>query len=174
MRAIAALLIAAALSACASEAPKAIPGGGPLCASGTYWGRGDHGDNFMHPGRACIHCHEARHRGPRFTVAGTIYSFLHEEDECNGNAGDPSTGRKTWVEVTDATDRPFIIEPNRSGNFYTTHPFRLPLRRVRVISPSGVVGEMSSAPPSGDCNSCHTREGADDAPGRIVAPNRGR
>lgn len=165
--------VAVLAAGCASEPPALIPGGGPLCVSGTYWTRGDHGDNFMHPGRACIECHSQRRRGPVFSVAGTIFNARREENECFGNAGDPVTGRKTWVEVVDQSNQPFIIEPNASGNFYTTHTFRYPLRRVRVISPSGHFAQMDN-PPSGDCNSCHTREGAEGAPGRVIAPNRGR
>ena len=37
-----------------------------------------------------------------------------------------------FVEVTDASGRPFYIIANRAGNFYTTHAFRRPLRRVRA------------------------------------------
>lgn len=168
----AAMALSAALTACASEPPRSIPDGGPLCARGEYWTRGDHGDNAMHPGRACIACHTGRRRGPVFTVAGTIFNAPHEEDDCFGNAGDPRTGQRTWVEVVDQSRRPFVIEPNPSGNFYTTRPFRLPLVRVRVISPSGRYAQMD-APPSGDCNACHTREGRSGAPGRIVAPDLG-
>jgi hypothetical protein len=29
---------------------------------------------------------------------------------------------------------------------------------------------MTDTPERGDCNSCHTEQGANDAPGRIVAP----
>lgn len=163
----------ALVAGCASDPPAPIPGGGPLCASGRYWSRGDHGDNFMHPGRACIECHTERRRGPVFSVAGTIFNARHEENECYGNAGDPVSGRRTWVIVEDQSGVPFVIEPNPSGNFYTTHEFRFPLRRVWVQSPSGHIAEMDN-PPSGDCNSCHTREGADGAPGRIIAPNQGR
>jgi hypothetical protein len=165
-------LALACVAGCASEPPAVIPGGGPLCASGRYWTRGDHGDNFMHPGRACIQCHTERARGPVFSVAGTLFNARHEENECFGNAGDAVTGRRTWVEVVDQSNRPFIIEPNPSGNFYTTHEFRFPLKRIRVITPSGHVAQMDD-PPSGDCNTCHTREGIEGAPGRVIAPNQG-
>lgn len=162
-----------ALLSCGDEAPgPRLPGWGAACVSGTYWGRGDYGDNLMHPGRACISCHAERARGPRFTVAGTLYTEFHEEDDCNGSAGRPNA--RPEVEVTDATGVPFFITANSAGNFYTTHPFRFPLQRVRVFSPNGTVVEMGSAAPHGDCNACHTREGTNTAtgmaPGRVVIP----
>ena len=58
-RALIALTLVASTSAgmlsCGEEAPTPRrPGWGTACVSGTYWGRGDYGDNLMHPGRACI------------------------------------------------------------------------------------------------------------------------
>lgn len=174
-RALLALALVAASStamlSCGEEAPTPrLPGWGTACVSGTYWGRGDYGDNLMHPGRACITCHSERRRGPVFTVAGTIYSEFNEENECNGNAG-PAEARNE-VEVTDSTGEPFFIIANSAGNFYTTHRFQMPFRRVRVRGANGRIAEMGSAPPHGDCNSCHTREGTSTAtgmaPGRVV------
>jgi hypothetical protein len=170
-----AFVAAASLGAisCGEEAPTPrLPGWGTACVSGTYWGRGDYGDNLMHPGRACITCHSERRRGPRFTVAGTIYSEYREENDCNGFAGTPAT--RPEVEITDASGQPFYITANSAGNFYTTHQFQLPLRKVRVLGPNGRVAEMGGSPPHGDCNSCHTREGTITAtgmsPGRVVLP----
>ena len=144
------------------------------CVRGEYWARGDRGDNHMHPGRDCIGCHTRSGRGPRFTVAGTLFNAPHEEDDCLGFDSDTRINRAAEVEVTDASGRPFYILANRAGNFYTTHAFRRPLRRVRVFSPSGAVVEMGSPPPHGDCNACHSRAGTitptGESPGRIVLP----
>lgn len=173
-RALIALTLVASTSAgmlsCGEEAPTPRrPGWGTACVSGTYWGRGDTGDNLMHPGRACIECHSERRRGPVFSVAGTIYSEFNEENDCNGNAG-PAEARNE-VEITDATGQPFYIIANSAGNFYTTHRFQFPAR-VRVLGANGRVSEMGSRAPHGDCNACHTREGTSTAtgmaPGRIV------
>jgi hypothetical protein len=164
-------LLMVVIGSCAVEPPTVIPNGGPLCVSGTYWTRGDTGDNFMHPGRACISCHSGRHRGPALSVAGTLYSAYHEENECNGNGGGEALAQRTYIQITDASGVPFVIFPNRVGNFFTTHTFRFPLRDARVVGPSGRELVMSFPPPTGDCNSCHTREGADGAPGRLVAPD---
>lgn len=144
------------------------------CVRGEYWARGDRGDNHMHPGRDCIGCHTRSGRGPRFTVAGTLFNAPHEEDDCFGYNSDTSVNRAAEVEVTDASGRPFYIIANRAGNFYTTHAFRRPLRRVRVFSPAGAVVEMGSPPPHGDCNACHSRVGTvtptGESPGRVVVP----
>lgn len=159
---------------CGELAPSARQANwGAACVSGRYWAYGERGDNFMHPGRACINCHSSWRRGPVFSIAGTIYSAMHEEDDCMGNGG-PENARFE-VEITDASGIPFYITANASGNFYTTHRFQLPLRRARVRSRDGRVREMGSPPPHGDCNACHSREGADmlgygPAPGRITAP----
>lgn len=177
MRAVAGLALAlgasAALLSCGEPAPgPRLPGWGPACVSGTYWARGDTGDNLMHPGRACIACHTARRRGPRFTVAGTIFTDYREEDDCFGNAG-PANARNE-VEVVDATGEAFFITANSAGNFYTTHAFRFPLQRVRVYNAQGRFVEMGVPAPHGDCNACHTRDGTSNAtgmaPGRVVAP----
>lgn len=139
------------------------------CVSQTYWAQGDRGDPHMHPGRDCVGCHTRSARGPRFTVAGTVFSASHEVDDCLGHDG------AAQIEVTDDTGSAFTIVANQVGNFYTTHAFRLPLRRVRVLGPrAGAVLEMGSAPPHGDCNACHSRAGTltptGTSPGRIIAP----
>ena len=38
--------------------------GPPTCTSNTYWTRGNKGSSSMHPGLACIACHDPRARGP--------------------------------------------------------------------------------------------------------------
>jgi hypothetical protein len=128
----------------------------------------------MHPGRDCIGCHTATQHGPRFSVAGTLYNAGHEVDECFGYDSDVQAGQRAEVELTDATGMRFFVIANRVGNFYTTHPLRFPLQRVRVFSPSGQVLEMSTPAPHGDCNACHTRFGtitqAGESPGRVIVP----
>ena len=162
--------------AAAGELPPDLDGGaGLMCATGTFWGRGDRGDNEMHPGRACIQCHETWHRGPTFSIAGTVYGAFNEEDDCDGYPSDDSDqSHRARIEVIDGNNHRFLIFANRVGNFYTTYPLRMPLRHVRVISPSGAVADMNSPAPHGDCNACHTRDGAmtstGTAPGRIVIP----
>jgi hypothetical protein len=175
-----ALVIALALGvagcAAAGELPPDPDAGAPrACASGTFWGRGDRGDNEMHPGAACIDCHRTWRRGPTFSVAGTVFTGLNEEDDCDGFPSDDSDqDHRARIEVIDGGNHRFLIFANRVGNFYTTFPLRMPLRHVRVISPEGVISEMQSPAPHGDCNLCHTRDGtttaAGTSPGRVVMP----
>lgn len=147
---------------------------GPACLSGRYWAFGDRGDNFMHPGRDCIGCHTRSQHGPRFSVAGTLYSARHEADECFGYDSDTRANQAAEVEVTDAAGERFFIIANRVGNFYTTYPLRFPLHNVRVYAPNGTFSEMSSPVPHGDCNACHTRLGTitdnGESPGRVTVP----
>lgn len=171
--------LSAALGSCSDEPARVLqlpagPALGPRCVRGTYWAYGDRGDNHMHPGRDCIGCHTRGGRGPRFTVAGTIFNALHEVDDCFGYDSDTRSGARAEVEIVDADGRPFFITANRAGNFYTTHAFRLPLQRVRVFGPRGQSLEMNPPPPHGDCNLCHSRTGTvterGETAGRIVVP----
>ncbi len=52
-----------------------------VCTSNVYWTGG--ADEFMHPGRACLTCHEGN-EGPDVPAAGTVYPTPHEPDECHG------------------------------------------------------------------------------------------
>lgn len=138
-----------------------------ICTSNTQWTGGNHESAFMRPGFACISCHEEKH-GPFFTFAGTAYPSAHEPDDCNG-ASSSSAGTGAVVEITDAVGEIRTMKVNKVGNFYgnlkgLTMPYT-----ARVL-----VGEkeraMTTPADSGDCNGCHTLEGKDGAPGRIVLP----
>ncbi len=137
--------------------------GPPVCTSGTIWDRGDRGSQLMHPGVACITCHssQADDDAPRFRVAGTAYPTGHEPDNCNGAT--PAT-----VEVTDASGKVFLLNTNAAGNFFSTARIVFPIR-VAVLA-NGKRRSMEGSPPTGDCNSCHTQDGANMAPGRITLP----
>lgn len=136
-----------------------LPDGPPVCTSNTYWTRGDNGSATMNPGESCIACHLTKSRAPRFSVAGTVFPTLHEPNDCNGQ-------RNATVEITDATGKVVRLTTNTAGNFSTTQRLTFPVR-ARVTA-NGIVREMIEAKSSGDCNSCHTQAGREDAPGRIV------
>lgn len=136
-----------------------------VCASGKRWEGGDQGSEFMHPGRDCIKCHTERGEGRDFVLAGTVQQTLTEADECAGVEG-------VQVEITDANKKTYTLTTNASGNFFLergkasgfTFPFT-----ARVTN-QGRVNEMTTAQSTGQCASCHTPEGLNDAPGRIQAP----
>jgi hypothetical protein len=74
------------------------------------------------------------------------------------------------VEITDADGRVFELRPNSAGNFYLEGPdaFTTPYQ-ARVVS-GGVERVMMGAQEDGDCNTCHTQDGDEGAPGRIMLP----
>ncbi len=136
----------------------------PVCSSGAYWTDGAVGSAGMLPGNACIACHEESPGAPRLAVAGTIYPTAHEPDDCLGARGDIT------IEITDAAGMTRSAEAGSSGNFYlfASADLRFPVRAR--IAFEGRVREMSAARTSGDCNACHTQDGTDGAPGRILLP----
>lgn len=147
-----------------------VGGGGPImltCTSNQRWPLGNEESPDMRPGLACIDCHlsgVAGEKGPDFLFAGTVFPGLHDEDDCFG-----STSTGTTVVVTDAVGRVFEVAVRPRGNFYqepqaATFPIRAEVRR------DGKVLAMKDPVQSGDCNTCHTAEGKDGAPGRILAP----
>lgn len=143
------------------------PFDGPLvCTSGKMWTGGERESPLMHPGNACITCHaQRRSKGdddaPRFTIAGTVYPTGHEPNDCNGA---PSA----TVEVTDATGAVTSLPVNAAGNFFTSAAIAAPFHLAVVAN--GKRRAMGASPPTGDCNSCHTPDGANMAPGRIALP----
>jgi hypothetical protein len=72
------------------------------------------------------------------------------------------------IEVTDAGGVVTTLKVNAAGNFSSSATFTFPIQ-VAVVA-NGARRAMASSPPSGDCNTCHTQDGANMAPGRIVTP----
>ncbi len=149
-----------------------------VCTSDSFWpasGDGDHDGldaegPWMSPGRACISCHlETEDKGPIVQIGGTVYPSLHEQDLCYGIDGPASAAR---VIITDAVANTFELPVGRTGNF------ALELKdQSRVVFPirakvvaAGRERAMSVAQHTGDCNSCHTEQGRNGAPGRILLP----
>jgi hypothetical protein len=143
--------------------PDPIFGGPPTCTSGTYYQGGS--GSLMHPGVACIACH-SRGEGPRFAIAGTIYPTGHEYDDCNGTAAAGAV-----VQVTDSAGVTRSFTANSAGNFSGSASTGWPVFPIHArVTFQGRTRSMSGAVPSGDCNSCHTLNGANGAPGRIALP----
>lgn len=137
----------------------------PTCTSGTTWTGGNNGSASMNPGRACISCHASSGgEAPTFQIAGTVYPTGHEPDLCNGANG--TNGAK--VVIVDAANRTLTLTPNASGNFSYTGPLTTPY--TAKVTYQGRERIMPAAQTSGDCNSCHTQNGTNGAPGRITLP----
>ena len=132
-----------------------------VCASGSRWAGGDHESELMHPGTDCIACHIREGEGPRYTVAGTVYSELHQADDCFGVSG-------ATVEITDANNAVTVLTTNEAGNFFTNAKIAFPYT-IKVFQ-DGRQNQMVAAQSTGACASCHTKDGANAAPGRVTAP----
>ncbi len=152
-----------------------------VCTSGVTWAGGEedwgqYPKEGMHPGEACIDCHQnpgkygLQDTGPGMWIGGTVYETAHELKECLGVDG---TQQTTSVEVTDANGQVITLQVNATGNFYLRKAAGVPAVvypiTARVLS-GGATRAMSKAVTTGDCNSCHTLKGANDAPGRIMSP----
>jgi hypothetical protein len=156
------------------ETPDEGPGstGVAICSSNTFWKEGDKGSPFMRPGGKCNGCHDAdvTKKAPDYAIAGTVYPTAHEPDDCNSIIGVGDTGiSDVAIVIIDSTGRALPDIPvNSAGNFFHAVPVPAPYK-VRVRS-KGKESRMEMSPPTGDCNSCHTQQGANNAPGRIVIP----
>jgi mono/diheme cytochrome c family protein len=123
------------------------------------------GSQSMRPGEACIDCH-TKNFGPFLTVAGTVYPTAHESNDCKG-----SNVTSASIIITDKNNKTLTLHPNSAGNFYSqttvTAPYTVKLTyQGRERDMTGLV----VAPTNGDCNSCHTADGSNGAPGRIMLP----
>jgi hypothetical protein len=126
---------------------------------------------LMHPGGACNTCHRSEREGPQFAIAGTLYPTLHEADDCWGSSGG-ATGAKVLILDKDGNTQ-VTLTPNLHGNFYSYAPpfgptITYPYTAKVVVGTKELA--MTTPQMDGDCNSCHTEQGANGAPGRITVP----
>ena len=140
--------------------------GPPTCTSNTYWTRGNEGSSSMHPGLACIACHDPRRRAH---LRHRRHCLPAPATSTTTATGAPRATRV--VSVTDARRDPRTFTVNSAGNFYGGASGGWPVFPIRAqITFNGRTRVMSSAVNSGDCNTCHTLQGASGAPGRIALP----
>ena len=133
------------------------------CSSGKTWFLFN--GLTMRPGDTCINCHVTQKKCTKsscnFRIAGTVYPTAHEPTNCNGLQG-------PVVVVTDANNTTVSLATNSVGTFTSTAALVAPFT-VKVTY-NGKTRAMSAKAPNGDCNSCHTATGTQNAPGRIMAP----
>ncbi|NOK16552.1 hypothetical protein [Corallococcus carmarthensis] len=148
------------------------PGPAPTtCASGSVWTEASGGTGAsMAPGYACRNCHLRQAPSLAYFFMGTVFPTLHEADGCDARLAEPS---KVKVEILDAEGQVRLtLVPNSAGNFLSTTlqpSFPLPYR-ARLVGPDGTSRTMVTPQNNGDCNSCHTEQGTQNAPGRIALP----
>ncbi len=161
---------------CATAEPTTDPfAEPPMCSSGRYWNEGDDGSPLMLPGRDCISCHDAERLEdpddldiPDLVIGGTLYPTGHEPDACIG-----SSGGALEVVVATVDGIEVRLTPNDSGNFLL-HRAQAPADFAPPFTIKVVDGDrervMPGTAPSGSCNGCHTADGTNGAPGRVVVP----
>lgn len=136
-----------------------------VCTSGLS-SSADIGRELMHPGGMCNTCHAKRGVSKRFTIAGTVYPTAHEPDDCYGSSGS-ATGAKVQILDMDGNVQ-LTLTPNARGNFYSSTTIKKPFTAKVVVGDQARV--MTTPQTDGECNSCHTETGTNDAPGRIMLP----
>jgi hypothetical protein len=125
----------------------------------------------MNPGLACgsSNCHGSGGEGPRLWFGGTVYRTGHEPNLCRGG---PADGDEARVVVTDKNGKVVSRLVNSAGNFVLEREdlgsLAFPIRAK--VTYQGRERAMNTPQNSGDCNGCHTRDGTNGAPGRIVLP----
>jgi hypothetical protein len=127
------------------------------------WTRGDQESPEMHPGRSCIDCH-AKGEGPTFIIAGTVFQDISEADDVYGVPG-------AVVQITDASGKVRTLTTNASGNFFLKargNTVAMPFT-AKVIY-KGNENAMAASQSTGNCAACHTAQGRNGAPGRIIVP----
>jgi len=146
-----------------AETPPATAAG-VACETGQWWTRGDRGTSLMHPGGDCIDCHEREDEGPTFSAAGTVHLAFDDETDCRGVPD-------VLVELIGPDDEVFYAnETNSAGNFSTTTSLTGHTPYTVRLTYAGRTRSMTTPQTDGACMSCHTAEGKNDAPGRIVVP----
>lgn len=139
-----------------------------ICTSGQTRTDGTTGKSNMYPGRACIACHATKSGPPKFQIAGTVYPTLHEPDNCHGSSGGTMP---IVVEITGADGTVFPLTTNSVGNFtYRSSSTTIKLPYTAIVKQGTKTRAMKGSQMSGDCNGCHTQDGTNYAPGRIMAP----
>jgi hypothetical protein len=136
-----------------------------VCSSTKLWTGGNRESPLMRPGGACISCHTREGEGPLFAIAGTLFPTAHETDDCNGV---PSAAAAQVI-VTEANGTSHTLTANDAGNFFLqVRSFAFPYT-AKVVH-QGRERAMLEAQDTGDCNSCHTEAGRENAPGRVFLP----
>lgn len=145
------------------------------CSTGEKWPADwedfdafEDGSPDMNPGLPCRGCHIEENDDMAMFFMGTVFPTLHEEDRCYSDVPDG-----TIVEIIDKNGLVALeLAVRQSGNFFSNSKsagIDLPFT-ARVVRPDGSVMQMTTPQMTGDCNACHTEQGENGAPGRILLP----
>jgi hypothetical protein len=145
--------------------------GPSVCASGQSYQPSPTGDvnANMDPGQACIQCHAKNQPdAPLFTVAGTVFPTGHVPDNCLPTSAQSADLTQAQVVITDKNNQTLTLSVNSNGNFYSLQTVAFPFTAKVVYQ--GRTRAMATPQSTGDCNTCHTNAGSNNAPGRIALP----
>ncbi len=136
------------------------------CASSAFYDMSSElPGELMNPGLSCPTCHiGGLNFYIAFSYAGTVMAGPHEKDRCKSLP--PDGGRVEILEADGGAG--FVFRPNASGNFKTLDAGPSPF--IARISVGGRSRNSQATHTSGDCNTCHTEQGANGAPGRLTWP----
>jgi hypothetical protein len=72
------------------------------------------------------------------------------------------------VVITDKNSHTLTLSVGSTGNFYSAQSIAFPFT-AKVLYQGGQRA-MATPQNTGDCNTCHTNQGSNGAPGRIALP----
>ena len=136
------------------------------CASNSFYNQAtEPPGELMNPGLACPTCHEANQLFyVDFTYAGTVMAGPHEADRCKSPPPPGAT-----VEILQLDGGLFWSWlANSSGSFRTLDAGPSPFI-ARLSTDAGTKRSMGQHL-LGNCNRCHTEQGANGASGRLTWP----
>ena len=123
----------------------------------------------MQPGRPCRACHQLDAPQVAYFFAGTAFPAFHEQDLCNSP---PPPGARVEI-LDDAGQVTLTLNPDAVGNFESLNTLAgVPVPYTARLIANGLARAMTTPQTSGDCNGCHTEQGAHVAPGTIDPPGR--
>ncbi len=149
------------------------------CESMMTWTSGNVGAEAMNPGLACRACHLGQNfqgqnpnleSNPQWAMffMGTVYSDFNQANLCRAK-GIPAGTVVEILDMAGAVKLSLPVDP--SGNFRsTTVAATVPLPYRARVKANGQTRVMGAAQMDGDCNTCHTEQGRENAPGRVVLP----
>jgi len=131
-------------------------------------------------GKACISCHNVEEGKDIVRFGGTLFSYIHTPDaqyyqdisdytvNIVGNSGTNFTATTKQAGTSIGQHNFYLLTD--SGNFLSGELFTVYIkdRNGTVVNQSGQNTHSSSS--QRDCNSCHTEQGLNLAPGRVLVP----
>lgn len=137
------------------------------CASGKMWDPQATSTAQMNPGQACRACHKTKASDFNYFFMGTVFPGFYEKDLC---ISPPPAGAK--VEILDVMGNvTMTLTPNATGNFMSSAVVAgVPVPYSARLVANGRVRLMNAPQSDGDCNKCHSEQGTEGAPGRLVWP----